>query len=138
MSESRMKKRLDWIPERERAILNNYLLVFDQSGFNKLHWSPANIQPQKDALVEGILYHLEENDLRILDFYEKYYQRKDVEVILVEEKKISAVTYLAMKSRAQGLPTKEYLNYLLEGRNFLSTDYFSRLQQIRTVEDEVD
>ena len=116
------------------AVLQDYLLVFDQPGFNESHWSPANIRSEEEGLVEGIVYHLEERDLGILDGYEKYYQRKNVEVALKKGETIRAVTYLYEDAAPSTLPTREYLDLLLESREFLSSNYFSMLQSIRTVD----
>mgnify|MGYP001239801031 FL=1 len=134
MSAGRMMQRLGWSPRREGAVLQDYLLVFDQPGFNESHWSPANIRSEEEGLVEGIVYHLEERDLGILDGYEKYYRRKDVEVALKKGGTIRAVTYLSEDAALETLPTREYLDFLLEGRGFLSSNYFSMLQSIRTVD----
>ena len=134
MSAGRMMQRLGWSPRREGAVLQDYLLVFDQPGFNESHWSPANIRSEEEGLVEGMVYHLEERDLGILDGYEKYYRRKDVEIALKKGGTIRAVTYLSKDAAAETFPTREYLDFLLEGREFLSSDYFSMLQSIRTVD----
>ena len=134
MSAGRMRQRLGWSPRREGAVLKDYLLVFDQPGFNESHWSPANIRSEEEGLVEGIVYYLEERDLGILDGYEKYYRRKDVEVALKKGGTIRAVTYLSEDSATESLPTREYLDFLLEGMVLLSSDYLSMIQSIRTVD----
>ena len=133
MSIGRMIQRLGWSPRREGAVLQDYLLVFDQPGFNESHWSPANIRSEEKGLGEGIVYHLEERDLCILDGFEKYYRRKDVEIAFKKGGTSRAVTYLSELAAPATLPTREYLNFLLEGREFLSSNYFSMLQSIRTV-----
>ena len=135
MSAGRIMQRLGWSPRHEGALLQDYLLVFDQPGFNESHWSPANIRSEEEGLVEGMVYHLEERDLGILDGYEKYYRRKDVEVALKKGGTIRAVTYLSEDAALATLPTREYLDFLLEGREFLSSNYFSMLQSIRTVDE---
>ena len=134
MSAGQIMQRLGWSPQREGAVLQDFLLVFDQPGFNESHWSPANIRFEEEGLVEGIIYHLEERDLGILDGYEKYYQRKDMEVELKKGGTIRAVTYLSENAALETLPTREYLDFLLEGKELLSLDYFSMLQCIRTVD----
>jgi len=134
MSAGRMMQRLGWSPRREGAVLQDYLLVFDQPGFNEFHWSPANIRSDEEGLVEGIVYHLEESDLGILDVYEKYYRRKDVEVTVKKGGTLRAVTYLSEDVAPETFPTREYLDFLLEGREFLSSNYCKMLQRIRTVD----
>ena len=88
MSAGQIMQRLGWSPQREGAVLQDYLLVFDQPGFNESHWSPANIHSEKGGLVEGIIYHLEEKDLGILDGYEKYYQRKFDQAVWMKKARI--------------------------------------------------
>ena len=134
MSAVRMLHRLGWSPRRKGAVLQDYLLVFDQPGFNESHWSPANIRFEEDGIVEGIVYHVEERDLSILDGYEKYYRRKNVKAALKNGGTTRVVTYLSKDAAPETPPTREYLDFLLEGREFLSSDYFSLIQSIRTVD----
>ena len=133
MSAARMKQRLGWEAPRRAATLKDFQLVFDQAGFNDPSWSPANIRSEKGGLVEGMVYEVEEKDLKILDGYEKYYQRLEVKVMAAQEKKLDAVTYLSKKSRGEKPPTQEYLNFLLEGKSFLSREYFDELSRIQVI-----
>ena len=133
MSAARMKQRLGWEASRRAATLINFHLVFDQAGFNDPSWSPANIRSEQGGLVEGMVYEVEEKDLKILDGYEKYYQRLEVKVMAAKEKKLDAVTYLSKKSRGEKPPTQEYLNFLLEGKSFLSREYFDELSRIQVI-----
>ena len=87
MSAARMKQRLGWEAPRRAATLRDFQLVFDQAGFNDPSWSPANIRSEQGGLVEGMVYEVEEKDLKILDGYEKYYQRLEVKVMAAQEKK---------------------------------------------------
>ena len=88
MSTVRMKKRLGWEAPRRAASLKDFQLVFDQAGFNDPSWSPANIRSEQGGLVEGMVYEVEEKDLKILDGYEKYYQRLEVKVMEAQEKDV--------------------------------------------------
>ena len=78
MSATRMKQSLGWEAPRRAATLRDFQLVFDQAGFNDPSWSPANIRSEQGGLVEGMVYEVEEKDLKILDGYEKYFQRLEV------------------------------------------------------------
>ena len=133
MSAVRMKQRLGWEASRRAATLRDFQLVFDQAGFNDLSWSPANIRSEQGGLVEGMVYEVEEKDLKILDGYEKYYQRLEVKVMAAQEEKLDAVTYLSLKSRWEKPPTQEYLNFLLDGKSFLSREYFDELSRIQVI-----
>ena len=136
MSAARIKQRLGWEAPRRVATLRDFQLVFDQAGFNDPSWSPANIRSEREGLVEGMVYEVEEKDLKILDGYEKYYQRLGVKVIAAQEKKMDAVTHLSKKSLGEKPPTQEYLNFLLEGKSFLSREYFDKLSRIQVIPED--
>jgi len=136
MSAARMKQRLGWEAPRRVATLRDFQLVFDQAGFNDPSWSPANIRSDHGGLVEGIVYEVEEKDLKILDGYEKYYQRLEVKVMAAQEKILDAVTYLSKKPLGEKPPTQEYLNFLLEGKSFLSREYFDELSRIQVIPED--
>ena len=133
MSAARMKQRLGWEAPRRAATLKDFQLVFDQAGFNDPSWSPANIRSEQGGLVEGMVYEVEEKDLKILDGYEKYYQRLEVKVMAAQQEKLDVVTYLSKKSRGEKPPTQEYLNFLLEGKSLLSREYFDELSRIQVI-----
>ena len=137
MSAVRMKQRLDWEAPRQSASLENYQLVFNQAGFNDPHWSPANIQPSTGELVEGIVYEVEEKDLKILDVYEKYYQRLGVDILSSNGTPVKAITYLSQNAREEKHPTRKYLNFLLEGKELLSPEYFDDLRQITVFSEDL-
>ena len=136
MTAARMKQRLGWEAPRRAASLKDFQLVFDQAGFNDPSWSPANIRSEQGGLVEGMLHKVEEKDLKILDGYEKYYQLLEVKVMAAQEEKLDAVTYLSNKSRGEKPPTQEYLNFLLEGKSFLSREYFDELSRIQVIPED--
>ena len=136
MSAARMKQRLGWEAPRRAASLKDFQLVFDQAGFNDPSWSPAIIRAEQGGLVEGMVYEVKEKDLKILDGYEKYYQRLEVKVMAAQEEKLDAVTYLSKKSRGEKPPTQEYLNFLLEGKSFLSREYFDKLSRIQVIPED--
>ena len=136
MSAARMKQRLGWEAPRRAATLRDFELVFDQAGFNDPSWSPANIRSEQGGLVEGMVYEVEEKDLKVLDGYEKYYQRLEVKVMAAKEKNLDGVTYLSIKPRREKPPTQEYLNFLLEGKSFLSWKYFDELSRIQVISED--
>ena len=136
MSAARMKQRLGWEAPRRAATLRDFQLVFDQAGFNDPSWSPANIRSEQGGLVEGMVYEVEEKDLKILDGYEKYYQRLEVRVMATQEKNLDAVTYLSKKPQGEKSPSQEYLNFLLEGKNFISREYFKELSRIQVIPED--
>jgi len=133
MSAARLKQRLGLEAPRRAASLKDFQLVFDQAGFNAPSWSPANIRSEQGGLVEGMVYEVEEKDLKILDGYEKFYQRLKVKVMAAQQEKLDAVTYLSKKSRGKKPPPQEYLNFLIEGKSFLSREYFDELSRIQVI-----
>ena len=88
-------------------------------------------------LVEGILYSVNEEDLLILDKFEgvaaKQYKRHKIEVRKNKKNSISAVTYKALNTRKVSAPTEEYLSYILEGKEFLSPGYYTKLKSSETL-----
>ena len=134
MSGQRMHERLGWSPSRSGAILNDYEMSFNKHSNDG---GKANIMSSPSNLVEGILYSLNEEDLLILDKYEgvasKQYKRYDIEVQDYKKKFFSAVAYKALNTGKIFAPTKEYLNYILEGKEFLTPEYYSKLESTKTL-----
>ena len=134
MSAKRMHQRLGWSPSRSCAILHNYEMVFNKHSNDG---GKANIMFSHGNLVEGILYFLNEEDLLTLDKFEgvasKQYKRYDIEVQDSNKKSIAALAYKALNTGQISAPTDEYLNYILEGKEFLSLEYYSKLESTKTI-----
>ena len=129
-----MNDRLGWSPSRSGAILHNYEMVFNKHSNDG---GKANIMYSPGNLVEGILYSVNVEDLLILDKYEgvaaKQYKRYDIKVRKNNKNSISAVAYKALNTGEISAPTVEYLNYILEGKEFLSPEYYSKLRSTKTL-----
>ena len=134
MSAQRMQERLGWSPSRSGAILPDYEMVFNKHSNDG---GKANIMYSQGDLVEGILYSVNEEDLLILDKYEgvaaKQYKRYDIEVRNNNKQTIVAVAYKALNTGEACAPTEEYLNYILEGKEFLSPGYYTKLKSTNTL-----
>ena len=134
MSEQRMHERLGWSPSRSGAILPDYEMVFNKHSNDG---GKANIIYSPGDLVEGILYSVNDEDLLILDEYEgvatKQYKRYEIEVINNNKNSIAAVAYKALNTGKISAPTEKYLNYILEGKEFLSSGYYSKLQSTKII-----
>ena len=134
MSAQRMHERLGWSPSRSGAILPDYEMVFNKHSNDG---GKANIMYSPGDLVEGILYSVNEEDLLILDKYEgvaaQQYKRYDIEVLNNNKQPIAAVAYKALNTGKVFAPTEEYLNYILEGKEFLSPGYFTKLNSTETL-----
>ena len=134
MSAQRMNDRLGWSPSPSGAILNDYVMVFNKHSNDG---GKANIMYSPGNLVEGILYSVNKEDLLILDKFEgvatEQYKRYDIKVRDNNKKFIEAVAYKALNTGELFAPTEEYLNYILEGKEFLSPEYYSKLESTETL-----
>jgi len=129
-----MHERLGWSPSRSGAILLDYEMIFNKHSNDG---GKANIMSSPDNIVEGILYSVNGEDLLILDKYEgvaaKQYKRHEIEVRNNNKHFITAVTYKALNTGKVSAPTEEYLNYILEGKEFLSPGYYTKLKSTETL-----
>ena len=134
MSAQRMHERLGWSPSRSGAIFPDYEMIFNKHSSDG---GKANIMSSQGNIVEGILYSVNEEDLLILDKYEgvaaKQYKRHEIEVRNYNKYSITAVTYKALNTGKVSAPTEEYLNYILEGKEFLSPGYYAKLNSTKTL-----
>ena len=129
-----MHERLGWSPSCSGAILPDYEMIFNKHSNDG---GKANIMSSPGNIVEGILYSVNEEDLVILDKYEgvssKQYKRYEIEVQDNNKNSIPAVAYKALNTGKVSAPTEEYLNYILEGREFLSPGYYTKLKSTETL-----
>jgi len=129
-----MHERLGWSPSRSGAILYDYEMIFNKHSNDG---GKANIVSSPGNIVEGILYFVNEEDLLNLDKYEgvaaKQYKRLEIEVCKNNKHSISAVTYKALNTGKVSAPTEEYLNYILEGKEFISPRYYAKLKSTKTL-----
>lgn len=126
MSLKRMTERKVAIIQYFPATLENYELKFNK--ISKKQGAVANIVANIGSVVEGVLYQVE--SLELLDKAEgfpKHYKR-----IIININNIDAWVYIAQPQYIiEGLkPSQEYLNYLLEGKEFLSKEYYEKLNSI--------
>jgi len=106
----------------QKAKLNNYKR-FAKPRTNRYRYRGPTIIEDKNSFVEGeILFNLDTRSWNIIDSYEgKEYEKKFVKVI-VDNKKIQTITYVASKELKQKLDgewkieifIKESLNYYLK------------------------
>ena len=134
MSAQRMYERLGWSPSRSGAILPDYEMIFNKHSNDG---GKANIMSSPGNIVEGILYSVNEEDLLILDKFEgvssKQYKRYEIEVRDNNKNSIPAVAYKALNTGKVSAPTEEYLNYILEGKEFLNPGYYTKLKSTETL-----
>lgn len=134
MNKARMKKRDVKFTQMFSGIMRNWQLTFNKVNTRKEGSGFANIVPKESSIVEGIIYKINEKSIEKLDDREgfcEHYQRLDM-LVESEGKFLKCVIYIANPTKVrEGLkPEKWYLDHLLEGEEFLSTNYISFLKKI--------
>lgn len=134
-----MQKKGVEFASRRRAVLRGYRLLFNKRALREALPEGigfANINPDAEGTVEGILYEIVADHLAFLDQSERYpehYNRIEVEV-QSENGTEPCLTYVAQadKTAAGLIPSRNYLNHILAARDFLSHQYFQALDQSQT------
>ncbi len=135
-------KRIEDMELRLKSITYGYLpgwkLVFNVIDNKNNGTGYANILPDQNSHVEGLIYELDEASLKILDYYEDYpeeYNRQTVTVTNDDGLERECLVYIANPAVTKdGLkPHKLYLQNLLNGKLFLSPDYLEKLKKTETV-----
>lgn len=141
MNSDRMRERGINFSKREHAILYGWRLKFNKIASQNPKEGYANIEKEKDkeSVVEGILYTIQDSHIERLDKYEGYpnhYERLRVKVKLDNGEEVEAVAYIAKSDEVrEGLkPSKEYLNHLLKGCDLLSEEYCEKLGKWETLD----
>lgn len=134
-----MERKSVRFTDRVHATLPGYRLRF-----NKRAWRDslpeeigfANIEEAEGHSVEGILYDVVPDDVENLDRSERtpeHYDRHEV-TVETEAGPVQCFAYQARPDKlADGLrPSRNYLNHILEARDFLSAAYYEALDKSQT------
>ena len=117
----------------ERAVLKNYRLVFNQPGIPWLEPSFANVEQAHGEYIEGVLYEITGNEMRLLDISEGNGAYDIVTSNVEGEVSGSVVAHtFATKNVALGLhPSLRYMNLLIEGaqEHGLSPEWVQMLKE---------
>lgn len=125
--------------ERIAGRLDGWRLVFNKVARTPEGAGVGNIVLVAGGAVHGTLNALPAEGLAILDRFEGvatgHYERRTVQVVRADTNvPVEAVTYVALKV-ADGLrPTREYLCYLLAGRDLLPARYVDWLAATPTLD----
>ncbi|MCK9446007.1 gamma-glutamylcyclotransferase [bacterium] len=127
MNKQRMIDRGIIFTDMKPAKLYDYELIFNKVSKQGV---VANIVYKKDSVVEGILYDVDSLDL--LDKYEGVNSGHYKRIILKIDNDDSYVYVCDNQIHIkEGLnPNQEYLNHLLEGKEYLSVEYYEKLKNI--------
>lgn len=109
----RMKQRIPSAKVVGPATLPHWILVCNKLGRDGS--AKANIVRRHGAVVHGVLYKLNSNDLEILDQIEAGYQRKTLKVISSASTSARAEAYVGTRLTTNPLPFGWYKDLILSG-----------------------
>lgn len=108
----------------------------------------ASFEPHRGGIVWGVIYELEDDDLKRLDEREGFdpinpaavnrYCRVDVTVQRNPGERVEAVAYVAIPEDDPGRPSRDYLKHIIDGAvaHGFPDDYVESLRAITAREDE--
>lgn len=142
LNPSRMKDRVGSYQNRLAArTQRGYILSFNKNS-GRTGEGYATIQ-KGDNIVEGAVYEVSDEQIRVLDKFEgvpSHYKREEISLEVKsglggEWTRENAWVYYATKpSRKDLRPSWEYLSHLLAGQDLLSFSSFDRLQWWPTIQ----
>ena len=122
--------------EQRSARIKGYRVRFNLEGRPKGKAAPANLYPDPDAEVWGVLYRITRRDLMRLDPTEgvpgRGYRHVEIEAEDRDGRMIQAVTYLAEGKEVDGKPSLRYITLLRDGARAhgLPEDYIRLLESV--------
>lgn len=125
MDEEWMKKRSSSVKFFNKAILNDYKFLLDNSGV-------ATVKPLKGSYVEGIIWEIDKCDLKLLDKYEGlgygFYKRKIVDVKIANNF-FKVIIYISLERTDCKPPYENYIISIIKSAKFwkFSEDYIKEL-----------
>jgi cation transport regulator ChaC len=105
--------------EHRSGHIKGYRLRFNLDGRPPGKAAPANLHPDPNAEVWGVLYRITRRDLLRLDSTEgvpgRGYRHVIVEVEEADGRRVQAVTYMAKGKEVDGKPSLRYITLLRDG-----------------------
>ena len=140
MSEKRMINRGLTPLSKQIGVLENYKFIINKKSYKNPELGFANVMISKKDNVEGILYKVNESDIKKLDKFEgfpKHYTKEILTIRLFDGELVQAIVYIANPNWVSETVLKsstEYKNYILEGINYISNNYYKFLNEnIKTI-----
>lgn len=136
MSQKRMEERGIKIFSKKSGILENYKMIINKKSFKNPEIGFANIIQDENSIVEGVVYDIDEKYVKILDKYEgfpNHYLKYFLDV-KIDNNKEKCLIYIAKSNwttKNEIKTTIDYKNYILEGKEFLSKNYYENLKKIK-------
>lgn len=139
MSIKRIKKRVPSAKILGITTLKKHKLLFHKISKDGSGKCDAFFTNSKKDIVVGVLYDITKEDKKSLDKAEGLgfgYDEKQVE-LYINDKKISAVTYIATKYNDMLKPYDWYKKHVLTGANDagLPVSYIKEIKEIKSIKD---
>jgi gamma-glutamylcyclotransferase len=134
MSESNLKNRGVIFSNKQKGILRGYQFIINKKSYKDPTIGFANIIPNINSFVEGVLYDVDPSEITKLDIFEgfpKHYNKISV-YVNVDGFFEESIVYIAQKEWTSPIElktTEEYKNKILEGKENLSEKYFDFLNE---------
>jgi len=140
MSVKRLNDRGVQTSTIEKGVLKGYRFSINKKSYKNPNIGFANIVKDENSIVEGVIYDIKIGDLTILDKFEGYPKHYKREIHKINDDNV--IVYIANDkwvSEKELETTKEYKDYILEGKLFLSENYFQNLNElIKVVDSDVN
>jgi len=137
--EKRLKPKGVAAGERVAGRLDGWQLAFNKLVRRIPGAGAGNIIVKPGATVYGTLNALPARGFEVLDVHEGvvtgHYERRIVRAARADTgDMVEAITYVALQVGEGLRPTREYLGFLLAGRDLLPADYWKRLAATPTLD----
>lgn len=133
MNEKRMTDRGVNFLSKEKGTLKGYRFIINKKSQKIPGIGFANIIKDKNSEVEGILYEVKTEDILKLDKFEGYPKHYRREMLPINGENV--IVYIANDNWTtinELNTTEEYKNHILEGKSYLSDEYYNKLLVIKT------
>lgn len=138
MNPKRLALRVDYENVPQKAVLKGFRLAFNKIDYSTVGAGFANIVKANGSIVEGVLYQVRPEFMKVLDCYEgvpNHYRRVKLPVE-TKSGSIDAAVYVATKAATGNKlrPRSSYWYHIAIGaRLYLSDDYYSKILGVKCI-----